>query len=338
MPSLLSLPYELRGRIIDFVIWSSRPLPEGRGASSPPRIEPDDIEYRYAWRAKGTKYESDPSVYVPNARGLILTNHQLHAETVGRMASVDYDLDIMVVDEAELWPSWLRLPSVVCRRVDTVRVSIRTVGSPPPRRSMFQPGDGGPAQMAWSFFSLLERFLRLGPVAPGHPHGPESRMKSTDRGLSIRNLELDVRPPGRIPARYKLAAPDQRLVRPGTPRRDRRGEKNLIMHPQEVAEFLCDMIQALTDMSYYTAAHGAVLFERVGRIQVRVDGQPPREWCLAEILADFPADHPPPASYQTLRNPKLAHFPTWREHAWSRRARFGLPVIRDQDRARTQNR
>jgi hypothetical protein len=118
MPSLLSLPREIRDQIIEYVICFHKEPPQdpvhsaefrqdatGHGALRPPNLSP--------WEAY-------------NALGLLKTNLQLKAETQDRFKDLksSYALDVMVINN-ELWPTWMCCPLRAPGSIDTISVSLR---------------------------------------------------------------------------------------------------------------------------------------------------------------------------------------------------------------------
>jgi hypothetical protein len=158
--SLLSLPQEVRDQILDLVLIAQSPPPRG----------PCDKQERQP--TCDFRYHVSLEAYKPNATGLLLTNHQLSAETkqnIQRKKDLAFRLDVMVVQERELWPTWTSIPCSNLNLVDTVKVTFRIFGPPHHLNhefSLFRPGDGGPPVIAWQFNDLLKRFVCVGPTGP----------------------------------------------------------------------------------------------------------------------------------------------------------------------------
>src|SRR5689334_308551 len=106
----------------------------------------------------------------------LLVSKQLRTETRTAISNLptrhSYTMDVMIVNETQLWPTWLSLPQLT-RNVDKVHVTFRTVSVP--RRPKlnytgFRGGDGGPPLITWCFYDLLIRFLEVGPVGKRQAH------------------------------------------------------------------------------------------------------------------------------------------------------------------------
>ncbi|KAK0120703.1 hypothetical protein ONS96_010906 [Cadophora gregata f. sp. sojae] len=92
----------------------------------------------------------------------------------------------MVVEEDELWPTWLYIPAVTTR-VNELVATIRICGLPGENyRYGFCQADGGPPRIIWAFWNLLTCFLNGGPRAREIKHDVEA---------SIKSLVIDIRTP-----------------------------------------------------------------------------------------------------------------------------------------------
>lgn len=124
MTVLLTIPRETRDAIIELVLFSGRPAPvDYNYVSIPARTTSEDIDYQSSLGSRGVMYESE--TMTPAATPLLLANRQLHAETKGVLERMPggghkYSLDLMFVQERELWPTWTSLP--------TLDVTIRVMG------------------------------------------------------------------------------------------------------------------------------------------------------------------------------------------------------------------
>ena len=130
MLSLLTLPREVRDIILRFVLFSeSQPAPDTYDdASVPARTPILDVHYLSWLKSRGVLYQ--PETVKPAATPLLLTSHQLCAETRKALAiwrGYGYTLDVMLVHERELWPTWTSIPAFA-RRIDALDVTFRVVG------------------------------------------------------------------------------------------------------------------------------------------------------------------------------------------------------------------
>jgi hypothetical protein len=131
MSRLLSLPRELRDIIISYVLSSQQHPPVDNSEPVTPRIELVDIKYK-SWRGpQSVMFEA--KLQNSATHGLLLANRQLQAETKDALRELPgkggrYALDVMFVEEKELWPTWLHVP-VFTTDIDRLDVSIRVVGA-----------------------------------------------------------------------------------------------------------------------------------------------------------------------------------------------------------------
>ena len=106
------------------------------------------------------------SVCTINSTSLLLINRQLHIETLAiqQRQQSSYVLDVAVVNELELWPTWTLVPFLT-RRVDEVYISFRKVTTTKlgwtRKTNQWLGGDGTPP-LARGFYSKLCLFSRKG--------------------------------------------------------------------------------------------------------------------------------------------------------------------------------
>ncbi len=126
MASLLSLPVELQDRIIELVLLGVTRTPPASVASAR-RNRWTDKEmpsqaipgfHSWAYGPKHVRYERELGTNA-NVTGLLRANRALNRQTKDAVArlwpgGVEYRLDVMVVDERELWPS--KLSSIAIKR------------------------------------------------------------------------------------------------------------------------------------------------------------------------------------------------------------------------------
>jgi hypothetical protein len=221
-------------------------------------------------------------------------------------------LDVMIVDERELWPTWLSVPALTTR-VDKVHAAFRLVGINQGQRSAFQIGCGGPPMITWCFYSILERFLRVG------AKGPQS--KKHDELVSIKLLEIDVRTSDVAP---EMLAPKDTCGPDKLRRLRKESGIDYLMHPGYLVNFICGDIERLLQMCCHTAEFGGILFERIGTIKLMLDGEIHQEWELAKLLASVRFSD----SFGNVpRESRVEVFEEWKTGTYKKRIHFGLPVI-----------
>jgi len=341
MASLLGLPREIRDEILRLVLCSRREPPDEQGDTSSLNSH-DNSGASYAdfhcrsWSTGGlVRHHADSSTVKPNASGILLANLQLRTETLKlALGSLNYSLDMFLLNEEKLLPTWTCVP-LLSQQTESVTATLRYNGYSSGPRSGFRGGNGGPPRIVWAFYILLERFVKVGPVGPMTVevfHNEEAVRKAVDHNISVKTLRVDVRTPDKLPRGCKMnpwpptAESLQRRRRVRNCGAHTNPEEHWMMHPEEVLDFLQSYMDALLSMNYHTAAFGALFYERVGTIEIKLDGKMRREWNLAQMLADFPRE----GSYQSFQNGRQAHFPTWKQQALDKRQSNGLPVIWSQ--------
>lgn len=326
MSTLLTIPRELRDKILFFAITSCFIPPE----------KPDHAENRSALNdtATGRYYHGDNIKYLKTPYTItvpsLLVNQQLRRETLavialaGKLPDADsYKLDVMIYKGSQLRPTWLYVPKLT-RQVNEVYASFRLHGT---GGRGFQQGSGGPPTIAWTFLALLERFLKVGPA------GPQTEQR--DMRIGIKTLIIDVCTPD-VPE--EVIAPEDRYER-GLPELRTSTRVNYIVNPRFVAKFLADQLKWLVMMVGEWAEYGKMLYEGVGLMKVMHDGEVIQEWNLAErydpkLLAgtDSMADRPrllgvrfcnvgPPRRPREVVEPE---FIAWKIEAYKKRQDAGL--------------
>lgn len=313
MLALLDLPRELRDKILSFVLETPA-APPSDTIDNANRKELHDVKYNGWNGGLGVKYVLPENR--TEAFPTLLVNRQLRSETLAALDILptkhSYDLDIMIVDESELWPTWLCVPAL-STRVDKVHATFRTFGTGKKKHSDFQIGCGSPPNIVWCLYSLLERFLRVGPKG--------TQAKEHDEFVSIKLLELDVRTPNVPP---EMIAPKD-VVRIDL-LEDLRKKTGIdyVMHSDYIANFIRSEINSLLYMGYHTAQFGGILFERVGTVRLVLDGEVLDEWDLAKLLGTV-CFHDSFENFPRERRPDI--FKKWKASAYKTRVQLGLPVV-----------
>lgn len=320
MANLMRLPSEVRALIIDLVIFSPRLVPSAPAPETKRKRAASDYDSRSWGSALQPRASYGPDLdYTANSTGLSLTSHQVRSETADRLSRrpVAYELDVVLVNEQYLDPTWNLIPSV-SRHVDKITATFWPWGCAKKRRTAFSGGDGGPPSIDWQLYSLLERFLWLGASPLRSPQAPLPRSKE----YSIQLLEINVVAPALLAEDCKLIDYDAYMEWRDDHFRDSADMADrCTMHPEYLARHIVLCIRKLLNMSYHTAWYGGIWYDSVGTITVNVDGKLLEKFALGEMLADFPLDGP----YECFRKQRQAKFEDWRRYALRKRRERGLP-------------
>ncbi|PGH09911.1 hypothetical protein AJ80_07622 [Polytolypa hystricis UAMH7299] len=340
MPSLLDIPREIRDKIIELTISIRRHASECPAAAPQDRVGFDEKSWGYG--EVNNKYERAPAV--PTYSPLLLVNRQLSAETTAVIArlsrNLSYSLDVMLVNEAELWPTWLSIP-VLSNRVENVNATFRIFGLfdwSSRRRHPFLGGDCGPPPITWCYHQLLLHFLTQGPMGA---MGREQQSQN-DRRVTIGTLTIDIVD---SPDSKNEPLPDDIKYRTWLRRRERRyhsiansvdqtGKKSLDtmpLPPQWLCLILAGDIRYLLSMGYHTARYGAILYERIGTIRVCLNGEVQTEFNLAKLLAQLRFHNPSTTFGHLDREDRIQAFWWWKRNTLEKRKRAGLPVVQGDD-------
>lgn len=345
MHSLLNIPAELRALVITQALYSQRTPPST--PSEIGRIDFQDIDYR-AWRSRTSIYHEQRGQHCPsNALPLLLTNRQISAETQAildierQKSNLRYRLDISVLNDFDLFVTWLSVPWI-SNRLDSLVVDIRLFGhilSKSTAKTL--SGDGGRLGFHWSFYAVLERFLRYGPV-------DEKKMKTLkdpkkyrrnptfeDRDMTVKQLTLHIDsaedtlpfPPDDID--YSQWSTRQHGI--DRFRNPSATTDKLIKYrtrPEWLAKYLLGQIGGLLCMSYHTAAYGKILYERIGALRVVVDGEDFGRADIAGELAGLSFDDEADTFGDVWpRENRLPTFWAWKKETLARRQELGFPVV-----------
>ncbi|KAK2747624.1 hypothetical protein CKAH01_18150 [Colletotrichum kahawae] len=341
---LLSIPREIRDLILDQVVF----LPDREPPQNP---SVSQGRKRREYKGKGffdghdiwveKQQQRTPPAGTPNT-AILLVNQQLHDEAKALLASkgTHYRLDVMYVKECGLWPTWLAVPRTT-RHADSVNVQFRIFDPPKDvdpdwkNEEQFRGGDGGPPFIVWNFYAMLSGYLRYGPTA-------FSSVVADPSNFTIKKLVIDVVAP---PANEK----HDRLVPGGTRRaidlfegfthmvmdaekRERRGitwprppeGKEHLIPAEKLAFFMCSQIGGLLSMYRDWGEYGAALYEGIGSIQIRVNGELRREFDMDEMLARLPIQ-PITAWNEKEQQKRQRRFDEWKAHATAIRQSWKKP-------------
>ena len=325
--TLLTIPPEIRDVIIETVLLSSRPAPPDIATAALTRhtvVETWDYRNKpfLAWDygIRNVKFEKPGAHTTSNALPLFLTNHQLNAETRSAIARLGddarcYELDVMIVNEGELWPTWTCVP-VLTHHIEKVEVTFRLYASQKYKSGYdaLRGGDGSPPGLLWCFYFVLEHFLKRG---------------SDDTfGVGERDKEISVKV---IDVAFVAGEGQQMLQeRPSWQRLYRAARVDTgnthIMQPLWIAQMISGRLNGLLGMNYHTARYGAILHERVATIRVSAVGELLRELNIAQVLAKLACYDAADTFGHLPREDRLLSFWQWKKEAVRLRYERGLPI------------
>lgn len=345
-PSLFGIPFEVRAMIIQQVILAPRSNPPGtldELAQQQRQRQPNDRLCRNC-----VSFLSEPATNP--AMSLLLTNRQLYDETLDTLqrtfkataASPSYTADIVYLNNGTLWPTWLSTP-VRAPHADTVHVQFRVFHHPEelrpggvPRYRLFNCG-----RIMWSFHDLLLGFLLSG------RHGP------CGQPITVNRLVLDFLPATDATDDIFPLCPETSWEWLSTPEelgewisaKDIRENVWECFRPPDSMEdalyrddigmkvaagfmgYVWRLLEwvARTD-SYYVFVKSKVLYEHLGVVEIRLDGQLHKTLDLASYLEgsppDFGGDTRRMDRYWELYNGSVE----WRREVKVKRRELGMPV------------
>lgn len=294
MPSLLDLPRELRDEILGLVLFTPPRIPldfscydhQRRKLTVPSHDQQGLIRFYHLVKVLPNNIQYN--AFFTTRASLLLLNHQLNAETLSllrrkRPSAIQYVLDIAVVNDLELWPTWISVP-LLGREIDEVYVSIRTITTQKlgwkGKTNKWLGGDGVPP-LSWAFASMLELFLLYGPLMDAEHHSTQRELN--DRKITIRRLVLDVQSPS--PTETSVIEPyDPEQIIPISIHhlrnlRQHATDINYIMHPGRLLKQLTGSI----NLGLHYSGESRLLYERMGTIEIMLDGDVRNKWDLLEF-------------------------------------------------------
>ena len=349
MASLSSIPEELLDNIIELVLLDERKPPADIESATPGRAATKRNRnggiLSWDYGPSNVRFETDSPPPATNA--LSLVNKYFHKQTTQTLSrifpdGINYKLDAMFVNEAELWPTWLSVPAG-SKQANTVDVTVRIFGRRAAgRRSAFMIGDGSPEQYVWLFYWLMEYFLRYGATSPetAIPKGGQQDITVKLINLNFVSGEPDLEPEDsreqysewnlyhddflrrQEPQPHTLT--DAEVLAAGKPAR---------MHPKWLANRLGGHLAGLPCMSYHAAAYGGIIHERIGSISISCNGENLRDIQPGNILAllqerpDSGSDWNSSTTFGHIGGDcRVLTFWNWKYAMVRRRKAVGLPV------------
>lgn len=341
MPSLLSLPREIRDSILELVLFAVRPAPDvslaekTRAPFTTTSTPWGSVPGFKSWSYGPENVHMEQTSYTSNSAPLLRVNHQLAAETaaaLARLSPLPCELDVLFFKEAQLWPTWLRVP-VLAKQLDQVNATFRIMGNDVRLdsngeemryRSAWRGGDGGPPQILWAFYYLLEHVLRRGPVA--------RTATAVDQEISIKVLDINFVGDNSHPQ----IDGDASSVGDDCAISCTHGKQVKYTCHQPVRErmlrsaYLCRQMAShflgLCSMGYHTSEYGGFLHARIGAVRFRVNGILWSQKHLGDYLRELERDSDRDTFGHLSAEKRVAAFQQWKKATLEKREKRGLEV------------
>ncbi|KAF8848245.1 hypothetical protein BDZ45DRAFT_754030 [Acephala macrosclerotiorum] len=170
-----------------------------------------------------------------------------------------WGLDVMLVNH-ELWPTWIYMLKFT-RRIEQLSMIFRIIGwfgkdfcGP------YRPQPSVWGQVEWTFYDFLQRLLKLGPV--------RLKTNGVDKKFVAEHLIFNG------------------LSHDGMVEMWKKNGTSRFIGAQFLAGWMESAVELLVFMAHNgsTASFSAILYERVGTIEVQLDGKTCQKWDLGERL------------------------------------------------------
>lgn len=260
-------------------------------------------------------------------------NRQISTETRAVLArfskSVTYHIDIVVLNEFYHLPTWLCVP-VISRHVDNLVATFRILGLRDWSTS-FNTKFFKPESILYSFFAVLERFLKHGPTNGGKPPDDEPQ------DIILQNLTLNFVDSednhydpfreeimsGRISFHNWIEARNNHCVPIDGPKHP--WLINSFCRPEWLADLLIWHILALLEMSM-ARSEGTTLYEHIGMIHFRLNGELYLSFNLAKAFSVL-SKYGYYDSHDRCFPETIQYRREWRDLILKKRRKAGLPVL-----------
>ncbi|KAF1847978.1 uncharacterized protein K460DRAFT_403289 [Cucurbitaria berberidis CBS 394.84] len=318
MPSLLTIPRELRDQICTYALFAQTNERQALNQTFEQLID---------------NRKSSPAVL-----DLLQINHQLRAETIENIKlfakRATYDLDIILVDEILLLPTWVRVPFLT-NRLEEVNATFRISGSFDPKKEKprrkkgeddpplgpyvrfgsykgFRIGSGAGPAMGWQIYGVLERFIRAGPI--GH-----CTERNDHRHVAVKTLNINIETPPDIDASRFLEAPRTVQWRHYSNPVDDDDDKD-VLDPDYLVDFIRGRLYGLLNGSDHEwFSYGKILYEHVDEVVMKKDGVQIRRFDVAKMLRNVQGLEERYVTKKQLRK--------YKEMVWRVRKERGLKVL-----------
>jgi hypothetical protein len=342
MATLTSIPRELRDQILADVIQSHQNTRPALDQTFEQLIQNREILKTPTLQSWCTTVLNTPESVTPNATGLLLVNHQLRTETletIERLNARIIDLDVIILDEILPLPTWLHVPTS-STTLDKMTATLRISGCYDERKDKpykssdydpsicvyakygyykgFRGGCGAGPAMDWQTYSILERFIKAGPVG-------QVDEEHTHRHMSIKSLVINVETPPDVdetrlgePRSMNYADPDD-------------GELTRLDPTYLVSAINLKMDWLLRGGSFEWFSYGQILYEHVDTIKIQRDGKEVDVFDVAQRLRDVGGFEEITRDWQQEAWNKICPLglEEWKRVTWEEREKRGLKVFGD---------
>jgi hypothetical protein len=326
MATLVSIPRELRDQILDHVIQSHQNERPALDQTFGELVENREILKSPKLGSWCNTVLNIPESVTPNATNLLLVNRQIHSETlqaIKRLNARTLELDVIILDEILPLPTWIHVPTS-STSLDKVNVTFRISGRYDRRKEKrdssnsshsyskygffkgFRGSDGSGPAMDWQTYSILERFIRAGPVgtvSADHAH----------RHMTVKSLVINVETPPGIDE-VEFSAP-----RSSNFRRVNNDAALTVLDPAYLARSINGNMRGLLGCGHEWFRYGQILYEHVNTVTIQVNGEDLNVLDVAERLRDVGGFEEKYVSSEALAEYKRV--------TWEKRGQRGLKVI-----------
>ncbi|KAF2120124.1 hypothetical protein BDV96DRAFT_641977 [Lophiotrema nucula] len=167
----------------------------------------------------------------------------------------------------------------------------------------------------WLLYSLLERFLHVGPVS--------RRMNNTKRNISIGTLELDFVDPEEL----DLLADEQYKSNWVAERRAHNSGIG-VTRPAWICKLVEHQLLQLLHLSMYEIPFGTIMYERIGDFVLKVNGTMQRKFHLGKMLGEMTYNR---YLGQSPLRAKVAKWIEWKLDTVEKRKRRNLGYVGLED-------
>ncbi|EFR00862.1 hypothetical protein MGYG_03866 [Nannizzia gypsea CBS 118893] len=354
---LTNIPIELRDIIIDLVLTTTTPAPK-RPSRTAERLKSDK---QNDYHKPSIEYvtTSLPLLLVNRqfytetkaAIGRLLEDKKGNKAGTKRR-ELAYTYDIMLLDDSYVWPSHICVP-VLSPQVDNVVVTIQAFGTCPVTKASMDGinafrSDMGATEVQWAFYRPLVNLLKGGSGPDMWTNKRHSQRPvigtllqpgSLSRGIVVRTLTLDFQKSTDNTSTddiyHKWAMGEEgNLFQSwkecrGMPSQIDGWEDvhRVVVRPEWLMKYLVGQLSCLLGMSYHTSQYGSVLFERIGKIEIQLNGDTTREINLAERLEELDFSHRMDTFGHLPADERIDAFQRWKREVLQLRKDRGLPVV-----------